>query len=605
MPKAVGKQDAFGTVRFIRELLALHPYRIAFIVASMTIVSLAQGIGIALLVPLLSLIGIGQSALPSGRLMAWFASAFEFWGLPMVLETVLPIFLLFVTAENQLRYFQRRYTRTFLGNFVTNLRISLYEAYLNAAWPFWHTKHLGRMANLLGMESYRVMVAFYELTSFLSEIILVTVLLAVAFLLSWPLALLFLLGAGLLVSISASRLKNVAHTGTDVTTQNGLLQEAIQEHLQAAKLIKSSGMERQSLEIFQTIARKLNLTETKGNIQPYRVAAFLNPIVAAILCLVLYISLNHFKMDPAQVLVSLFIFYRISSRLVMIQQAWHGVLLNAPAYGAILLETREARLFSEQKETLNTVACPILGRSIDLDNVGYSYRPDVAVIRDISFSIPVGKTTALVGGSGSGKTTLLDLMLALIRPEYGRIKIDGVDLGEIDPIAWRNQIAYVGQETVLFHDSIVNNIRWANRQASDKEIETAARLAFAHEFISAMPEGYRTVIGSRGIRLSGGERQRIALARALVRHPRLLVLDEATSNLDAASEKAVQEAIDDLRTRMTIIIVAHRLATVQNADWIYVIEKGRVVQEGTWSELTQMEGQFSNLWSLQSGAAPR
>ena len=597
------KNHEFGVGDFIRQLLRQHPYRLGVVVAAMMAVSLTQGMGLALLVPLLSLIGLsGADVGQSGRLTDWIAGGLQSIGLPVALETVLVCFLVAVTAENQLRYLQRRYTRIFLGNFVTNLRISLYEAYINAAWPFWHTKHLGHMANLLSMESYRVMVAFYELTVFLAETILVAVLLVVAFALSPQLSLLFLLGGGIVSLVVNMLLRNAKHAGTEVTSQNSILQEAIQEHLHAAKLIKASGMERESLQVFENIARKLNDTETKGNIGPYRLAAFLNPIVAGLLCLGLYLALTQLRINAAAALVVLFIFYRISTRAVMIQQAWHGLLLNAPAYGAISGELDEARRFLEQKPLPTHTLCPHLSRSIEVENVTYSYCPGLPVIQNVSLSIPVGKTVALVGGSGSGKSTLLDLILGLLRPEHGSIEIDGIDLREIDLRAWRSRIGYVGQDTILFHDSIINNIRWANPKATDLEVKDAAELAHADTFMKTASQGYETKIGHRGVRLSGGERQRLALARALVRRPNLLILDEATSNLDAVSEKAVQEAIDGLQRRITIIIVAHRLATVRNADWIYVLDKGHVVQEGVWTELTRTDGQFSTLWALQNGS---
>jgi subfamily B ATP-binding cassette protein MsbA len=171
----------------------------------------------------------------------------------------------------------------------------------------------------------------------------------------------------------------------------------------------------------------------------------------------------------------------------------------------------------------------------------------------------------------------------------------------MDLRAWRARIGYVAQETVLFHDTIRNNIAWAKPDATEGEIEAAARMANAHEFIMRTPEGYATVVGHRGARLSGGERQRIALARALVTQPRLLILDEATSNLDAESERLVQEAIDSLRARMTIVTVAHRLATVRSADRICVIENGVIVEEGRWHDLVSRPGRFSSLWALQSG----
>jgi ABC-type multidrug transport system fused ATPase/permease subunit len=206
---------------------------------------------------------------------------------------------------------------------------------------------------------------------------------------------------------------------------------------------------------------------------------------------------------------------------------------------------------------------------------------------------------AFVGESGSGKSTVFDLMVGLLTPQKGSISIDGVELEKMDLSAWRRQIGYVGQEPFLFYDTILNNILWGNPGATREQVEHAAKLAHAHDFIISTTDGYETKVGNRGVRLSGGERQRLALARALLRQPRLLLLDEATSSLDSSSERVVQEAIDGLRRQITIVIVAHRLATVRNSDWIYVLANGRIVQQGTWDQLTTTVGQFADLWQLQ------
>src|SRR5207302_5960544 len=175
-------------------------------------------------------------------------------------------------------------------------------------------------------------------------------------------------------------------------------------------------------------------------------------------------------------------------------------------------------------------------------------------------------------------------------------------LGEADLKAWRGQIGYVNQDTILFNDTVSQNIRWANPRATDADVEKSARMAQAHDFIQKMPAGYQTIIGNRGVRLSGGERQRIALARALVRQPRLLILDEATSALDSISEKLIQVAIEQLRSHMAILVVTHRLSTIRSADTIYVLDRGRVVEEGPWDKLTRASGPFQRIWQTQENA---
>lgn len=232
-------------------------------------------------------------------------------------------------------------------------------------------------------------------------------------------------------------------------------------------------------------------------------------------------------------------------------------------------------------------------------NFNYPSRPGVQALDDFSLHINSGETVALVGPSGAGKSTVLQLALAFYRPRSGRILLDGVDIAEVAAADVRNHIAIVPQETVLFADTVRENIRYGRPAASDDEVADAARAAAAHDFIVDLPEGYDTFVGERGVRLSGGQQQRLAIARAVLKQPAILLLDEATSALDAESEILVQQALDDLMHQCTTLVIAHRLATVRGADRIIVIEGGRIVASGTHEQLLADAGLYARLSALQ------
>jgi ATP-binding cassette subfamily B protein len=247
------------------------------------------------------------------------------------------------------------------------------------------------------------------------------------------------------------------------------------------------------------------------------------------------------------------------------------------------------------------------GRDLDLKGaiefrgVRYRYRADVPVIEDVSFAARSGERVALVGESGEGKTTLIDLIGRYHLPQQGAILYDGVDAGEVNLRSLREQIGLVPQDLPMLHESIGENIRYGRPDASDAEVREAARQASLEAFIDALPEGYKTIVGERGLKLSGGQRQRVALARAFLRNPKILILDEPTSNLDSKTEEEIQRALETLMKGRTTFIIAHRLRTVRDADRILVLKGGRIVEQGRHEELIAKNGTYASLLRSQGG----
>lgn len=257
----------------------------------------------------------------------------------------------------------------------------------------------------------------------------------------------------------------------------------------------------------------------------------------------------------------------------------------------------------DEKDAFDPIANPVeihqFRKGIAFDQVSFAYGEN-RVLKDVSFEVPLGKTIALVGPSGGGKSTIMDMIPRFIRPSLGKVTIDGIDINKVSASSLYSLIGMVNQEAILFHDSIRNNIAFGKPDASQEEIERAAKIANAHEFILDIPQGYESIIGERGAKLSGGQRQRICIARAVLQNPPILLLDEATSALDTESEQLVQVALQRLMQKRTTLVIAHRLSTIQKADRILVIQQGEIVEQGTHFELLFQEGLYSRLIEKQS-----
>lgn len=385
--------------------------------------------------------------------------------------------------------------------------------------------------------------------------------------------------------------------------------EALLQIFGGIRTVKAFGTEAQRLDDFTRIDREVTRASLK--VQSAKSSAdalieFINNFLALLLAvgggwLVLRRVLD---VEPAELVIFLFLVANLYQPLKKLVKAYNQMQESA----ASVERTQEyLSLPPPPPDPPDAVAFPGVAGSIRFEDVGFAYVEGRPVLRGVSFEIPKGGVVALVGPSGGGKSTLCDLLLRFYEPAEGRITVDGTDLRRFRRASYLSQIAVVNQTPFLFHTTIGENIRQGRLDATQAQVEAAARDAQIHEHVAALPAGYAEEVGEAGVRLSGGQRQRLTIARALVRDPNILVLDEATASLDTASEKAVQQALERLQAGRTTLVVAHRLSTVQNATRIVVLEHGRVVDQGTHAELLARGGLYAELVRLQdlSPAAPQ
>jgi len=279
----------------------------------------------------------------------------------------------------------------------------------------------------------------------------------------------------------------------------------------------------------------------------------------------------------------------------------YGDVLRAAGATERLMELLHSRSDVRSPEYPQSAPGPVNGSTLVLRDVNFNYpsRPTQQALNGLSGEVRAGQTVAIVGPSGAGKTTLFALLMRFYAPQHGEVLLDGVPIEQMDLADLRQRIGVVPQEPVVFSGSVMDNIRYGKSDATDQQVHAAAEAAFAHEFIAELPQGYDTYLGDRGVRLSGGQRQRIAIARAILKNPPMLLLDEATSALDANSERMVQAALETAMQGRTTLVIAHRLATVQRADCIWVLDHGRLVEQGTHAELMARAGLYASLAALQ------
>ena len=422
---------------------------------------------------------------------------------------------------------------------------------------------------------------------------------AVMFSLSRQFTLIALSVAPLLFFVVFHYTRSIKQATRDVRRKEGEMVSVIQEVLSSMRVVKAFGREefeqqRLAEESFESIGIALRVRGLK-----VRLAPLVDLIIAAGTCLVLWFG-GRMALEGSLSVGSLVLFlwylgrmYKPMRELSKMTDAYSKAAIGYERIREVLDTDREIR------DVPGARRAPCFRGRVELSNVSFGYAADYPVLKQVSLMVEPGQVAALVGPTGAGKTTIINLIPRFYDPDTGTVKIDGTDVKLFEQESLRRQISFVLQETLLFRGPVWYNIAYGKPGASRAEIVQAATLANAHEFIERMPEGYDTIIGQRGVTLSGGQRQRIAIARAVIRKSPILILDEASSGLDAASEKLVFEALDRLMEGRTSIVIAHRLSTIRSADQIFVVDGGQIVEHGDHSELVRKGGLYAELHELQ------
>jgi subfamily B ATP-binding cassette protein MsbA len=581
-------------LRFLRP----YPWVLPCIVVLGTVASLAEGLGIGLLIPLLDTLMSERTARPSilTGLFYQYAAIFpEDVRLIAISGTIVGLVMI-----KSIVHFSYLAILTWSGSRIAHdLRVALFDQLLSVSYQYIAQQAQGTQINALEGQTYRAGQAVLDLSLLLVNLCTAAILTVLLLFISWPMTLLIMGGVALAGAAMRWLVTSSQRLGRQAESSNGALQEIALQALNGMRIIRIFGQERRERARFEAVSNRLWrgqrwLEFTWRAMQPL-VDLLYVPLLLGALLVAWYADVGLPILLPFLLLV-----FRLQRYLRDLDS--HRVCVAAHAAPvaevAALLDRRD-------KPYLAPGYVPFQGfeERIVFDRVGFAYdevaqrRPALA---DVSLEIRRGETIALVGGTGAGKSTLINLLCRLYDPTAGEIGVDGIRLADIDLASWRRRIAIAGQDAELLGGTIRDNIAYGDPDADHARIVQAAEQASINSFVESLPQRYDSLVGTRGMQLSGGERQRISLARALLRRPDILILDEATNAIDHLTEAAIQRALEQLAGRLTIIIIAHRLSTIRWASRVVVMKEGRIVDQGTRLDLLQRPGLFAELHGLES-----
>ncbi len=553
-----------------------------------------DGLGITALVPLISLDFTGEvSSDMVSRLIYWL---FSFTGVVPSVRSVL-VFILIIFFVKFLFNFSQlvvsSYITTWLGE---HLKRKNAVAYSNMTYRYYTTTKIGFLNNLLTTEVVTVVGCFKKLAQVVVFSCNLVAYLAFSFVVNWQLTVMVLM-VGLVLNITYRKIRSAAaRISYSITKVNAETQSILIEFISNYKYLKATSHASHYLKHLFPVLRKSRILNFKNKVyDSFTITTFdFFKIVVLVGSLAFMVEFNDAKIT--ELIVPLALIARSLGMILSLQSSWQAFVSKSGSI--VVLEEAEKQLRLNSEELHGDVVKAFEG-TIKLSAVSYSFERD-KVLDNINIKIKKGMCIGLAGPSGSGKTTLVDILVGLLEPTEGTVEFDGVAYSRLNKESLRSHFGYVTQDPVIFNDSIANNITfWDNCISSEKKLSEAITLAGCASFVSVLPEKEQAMVGDKGVKLSGGQRQRISIAREIYSNSDIIVFDEATASLDSESEQIIQDSIEKLRGNKTMIIIAHRLSTLKICDMIHVIDKGSIVEEGTWDELLCSETLFSEMCRKQ------
>jgi len=561
-------------------------------------IGILDGFGLTMFLPLLQMVNDSSevNSESMGKL-SFLVDSLTQLGIPLSIMSILILMLLFFFIKGIIQYIAGIYNVNVREWFVKNLRLQNIKGLNNLAYKYFVMSDIGRIQNTLTGEVDRVAASYINYFKAFEYGILVVVYMGFAFTIDPQFAVLVTIG-GILTNLLYKKLyENTKGISRTLTGENNIFQSLIIQNVANYKYLKATGsLQKYGEKLHNSILKIQDSNKKIGKLDALLTAAR-EPILISVVVLVIFLQTTFMGSDLGPILISLIFFYRALNYLMQMQVRWNkflavsGSLENMTAFGRELKANREVKGESDFNKSI---------QNLELSNIKFSYNQTL-ILQNVSLKINNKETIAFVGESGSGKTTIVNIIAGLLPLDGGVYSVDFQNIDSYDIESLQGKIGYITQDPVIFNDTLFNNITfWSEESDSNKKMFwTAVKQAAIFDFVNDLPEKEYTILGNNGVNLSGGQRQRVSIARELFKNVEILILDEATSALDSETEKAIQKNIDNLKGNYTILIVAHRISTIKNADRIVVMKEGEITHVDSFKNLMETSPYFKKLVELQ------
>ncbi|MBK6264511.1 ABC transporter ATP-binding protein [Marivirga sp. S37H4] len=574
-------------------------YRVFISLILSLLVGVLDGLGLAMFLPLLQMTDGSNQEVDTEQLgsLSFLVEGFAELGIPFNLFSVLLIIFFFFSCKGIMKFLEGYYRVIYQQYFIKNIRISNADLLSNYSYNAFVTSDSGKIQNTFSGEVQRVNAAYKHYFLAVQSIVLVIVYLTLAFLSNPQFALIVIIGGVLTNFIFKNLYAITKKKSTQITKEMHEFQGLLIQKVSNFKYLKATGFIYSYANKLKSKIEEIEQSQRKIGMLGATLQALREPLTILIVVTAIILQVFIFNKPLGLIILSLLFLYRALSSLMTIQNYWNNFL---GVSGSLDNMTEFTKDLKANKESFGKVPFKGFKTKLKISEVVFAFEKE-KILDNISFDINKNESIAIVGESGSGKTTLLNILAGLIKPIEGVITIDEMKMKELDIRTFQKRIGYITQEPVIFSDNVYNNVTFWDKRTPEniKRFNEALRQAAIFDFVNELELKDQTQLGNNGINLSGGQRQRISISRELYKEVDFLMMDEATSSLDSETEKAIQENIDVLKGKYTIITIAHRLSTVKNADKIILLNKGTIDKIGTFEELLEQSGSFKRMVSLQ------